>query len=70
MRAAEARFETAATRITRAGAGLGDAAQPSAEIDMATEMVSMMLATYDFKASARIVEVGRDVSRTVLDILA
>ncbi len=42
MRAAGA-FETAATRITRAGAGLGDAAQPSAEIDMATEMVSMML---------------------------
>jgi flagellar basal body rod protein FlgC len=70
MRAAEARFETAATRITHAGAGLGDAAQPDAEIDMATEMVSMMLATYDFKASAKIVEVGRDMSRTVLDILA
>ena len=70
MRAAEARFETAATRITRAGAGLGDPARPDAEVDMAAEMVSMTLATYDFKASARIVEVGRDMSRSVLDILA
>ena len=70
MRAAEARFETAATRITRAGMGLGDPAQPSQEIDMASEMVSMTLATYDFKAAARIVEVGRDMSRTLLDILA
>ena len=70
MRAAEARFEAAATRITRAGAGLADPGQVDAEIDMAAEMVSMMLASYDFKASARIVEVGRDMSRTVLDILA
>jgi flagellar basal body rod protein FlgC len=70
MRAAEARFETAATRITRAGAGLGDPTQPTEDIDMASEMVSMMLASYDFKAAAKIVEVGRDMSRTVLDILA
>jgi hypothetical protein len=70
MRAAEARFETAATRVTRAGMGLGDPGQPSAEIDMASELVSMTLATYDFKAAAKIVEVGRDMSRTVLDILA
>ncbi len=70
MRAAEARFETAATRITRAGAGLPDPQQPDAEIDLATEMVSMMLASYDFKAATRIVEVGRDMQKTVLDILA
>jgi hypothetical protein len=37
---------------------------------MASEMVSMTLASHDFKASARIVEVGRDMSRTLLDILA
>jgi flagellar basal body rod protein FlgC len=70
MRAAEARFETAATRITRAGAGLPDPAQPTEEIDMATEMVSMMLASYDFKAAARIVEVGRDMTKSAVDILA
>jgi hypothetical protein len=50
--------------------GLGEPAQPAQEIDMASEMVSMTLATYDFKAAARIVEVGRDMSRTLLDILA
>jgi hypothetical protein len=70
MLAAEARFETAATRITRAGAGLPDAEGPAQEIDLASEMVAMTLATYDFKASAKIVEVGRDMSRTVIDILA
>lgn len=70
MRAAEARFETAATRTTRAGMGLGDAAQPAEEIDMASELVAMTLASYDFKAAAKIVEVGREMSRTVLDILA
>jgi hypothetical protein len=70
MRAAEARFETAARQVTRAGAGLGDPAQAGGELDMATSLVSMTLASYDFKASAKIVEVGRDMSRTVLDILA
>ena len=70
MRAAESRFETAATRITRAGAGLGDPAQPTEEIDMATEMVAMKLASYDFQASTKIVEVGREMMKSAIDILA
>lgn len=70
MRAAEQRFEAAAERVTRAGAGLSDPAKPDSEIDLAGEMVSMMLASYDFKASAKVVEAGRDMSRTLLDILA
>ena len=70
MRAAESRFETAATRITRAGAGLGDPGQPAEEIDMATEMVAMKLASYDFQASTKIVEVGREMMKSAIDILA
>lgn len=70
MRAAEARFETAATRITRAGAGLGDAAPGAPEIDVASEMVAMITASADFEASAKIVEAGRDMSKRLLDILA
>lgn len=69
MRAAEARFETAASRITRAGVTPAEGA-PAQEVDLATEMVSMTLASYDFKASAKIVEAGRDMMKSAIDILA
>jgi hypothetical protein len=71
MRAAEARFETAASNIVRGGA-LPSATEPAGapEDDLASSMVALKLASYDFKASARIVEVGREMSKSVLDILA
>lgn len=72
MRAAETRFQTAASNIVRGSAlpseGTPEAAAP--EDDLASSMVALKLASYDFKASAKIVEVGREMSRSVLDILA
>ncbi len=70
MRAAEARFQTAANNIVRSGttAAAGDAAP--GQDDLASSMVALQLASYDFKASAKIVEAGRDMTRSLLDILA
>jgi flagellar basal body rod protein FlgC len=71
MRAAEARFETAASNIVRGGTLPSEGAPEAApEADLASSMVALKLASYDFKASAKIVEVGREMSRSVLDILA
>ena len=70
MRAAESRFETAASRIVRAGVTPAEGAPPADEVDMASEMVDMQLAGYDFKASAKVVQVGRDMMKSTLDILA
>ena len=64
MRAAEARFETAAARVTRAST------EPATEVDVGTELVSMSLASYDFNASAKIAEVGRAMMKTTIDLLA
>jgi len=70
MRAAEARFETAASSIVRSGLPPreGDAAAP--EEDLASSLVAIQLASYDFKAAAKIVEVGRDMAQSAIDILA
>ncbi len=40
------------------------------EVDLASSMVALKLASYDFGASAKIVEVRTQMSRSVLDILA
>lgn len=73
MRAAEARFQTAANSIARSGTlpseGATDAAAAPEE-DLASSLVALRLASYDFKASAKIVEVGRDMMKSTLDILA
>jgi flagellar hook protein FlgE len=70
MRAAEARFQTAATSIVRSGAlpSEGEAAAP--EVDLASSLVALQLASYDFKAATKIVEVGRDMMKSAIDILA
>ena len=37
---------------------------------MATSLVAMQMASYDFKAATKIVEVGRDMMKSAIDILA
>lgn len=70
MRAAEARFETAASNIVR-GSVLPAEGEATAPVeDLVSSMVALKLASYDFKASAKIVEVGRDMMTSTLDILA
>jgi flagellar hook protein FlgE len=61
-RAAE-RFEASANRVARFGTGLAD-------VDLATEMVAVMMAETDFKASAKIVRVADQMARSTIDILA
>ena len=73
MRAAEARFQTAASRVVRSGTlpvdGSTDALQAPEE-DLARSLVALRLASYDFKAATKIVQVGRDMMKSAIDILA
>jgi hypothetical protein len=71
MRAAEARFETAASSIVRSDALPGEGGAAAApEEDLASSLVALQLASYDFKAATKIVGVGRDMMKSAIDILA
>ncbi|MEO6013196.1 MAG: hypothetical protein ABIQ30_06375 [Devosia sp.] len=71
LQQAERRFEAAAGRIVESGAQSDAAPAGTApEVDLAVEMVSLSLGSYDFKAAAKIVQVGRDMGRSLVDILA
>jgi hypothetical protein len=63
MHRAADRFETAASRVARFGTGLGD-------VDLATEMVEVLMAKAQFKASANIVRVADEMTKSAIDILA
>ncbi|MGB3338891.1 MAG: flagellar basal body rod C-terminal domain-containing protein [Devosia sp.] len=64
MQRAADRFEASANRVARFGTGLGG------EVDLATEMVDVMMAETDFKASAKLVRVADEMAGSLLDILA
>ena len=70
MRAAEAPFETPASNIVRAGMPPDEGAPAEPETDLASSLVALKLASYDFKAATKIVEVGRDMLKSTIDILA
>jgi flagellar hook protein FlgE len=70
MRAAESRFQAAATSIVRSGTLPSEGEVAAPEEDMATSLVALQLASYDFKAATKIVEVGRDMIKSAIDILA
>ena len=63
MQRAADRFEASANRVARFGTGLED-------VDLATEMVDVMMAKNDFKANATIVRVADEMTGSLLDILA
>lgn len=63
MQRAADRFEASANRVARFGTGLED-------VDLATEMVDVMMAKTDFKANAAIVRVADEMTGSLLDILA
>lgn len=63
MHRAADRLESSANRVARFGTGLG-------EVDLATEMVEVLQAKADFKASATVVRVAGEMSRSAIDILA
>lgn len=63
MQNATQRLEQSASRIARFGTGLE-------EVDLGTEMVNVMQAKADFKANIKVVEAARDMSKSLLDILA
>jgi flagellar hook protein FlgE len=73
MRAAEARFQTAASGVVRSGTLPADgstSALQAPEEDLASSLVALQLASYDFKAASKIVQVGRDMMKSAIDILA
>lgn len=63
MHRAADRFEASANRVARFGTGLED-------VDLATEMVEVMMAKTDFKASATVVRAADQMTGALLDILA
>jgi hypothetical protein len=70
MRAASARFEAAASQVARGGGGVGSTADTGREIDLPTLMVTMSLASYDFKAAAKVARIGRDMMQSAIDLIA
>lgn len=68
MAAASARLQGAASRVARMGVSGPDGAAP--DTDFAGAMVDAMLASTDFKAATRIVEIGRKMDQATLDMLA
>ena len=60
---AAARFETSAGKITRGGASLE-------QVDMATEMVNILEAKFEFTASTKVVRAISDMQKSAIDILA
>ena len=66
MNAAAARFERNAVNITRAGAGtpLGQ------QVDMAAEMVDMLMNQNQFEILANVVRRAGDMQKNAIDILA
>lgn len=63
MHRASQQLEQSASRIARLGTG-------TQEVDVSTEMVNVLSAKADFKASAKVVEAARNMSKSLLDILA
>jgi flagellar basal body rod protein FlgG len=64
MQRAADRFEASANRVARFGTGLGG------EVDLATEMVDVMMAKTDFEAATKVVKVADNMAGSLLDILA
>ena len=62
MHRASAQLETSASRIARIGVEGND-------VDISTEMVNVIQAEANFKASAKVVGVASDMSKALLDIL-
>ena len=63
MQRAADRFETSASRVARSGTGLDN-------VDIATEMVEVLEAKAAFKASAKIVRIADEMTKSAIDILA
>ena len=63
MQQAASRFEASANRVARYGTGLAD-------VDLATEMVSVMQSKHEFAASAKVVRSVSDMTKSLIDILA
>jgi len=63
MHRAADRLDASASRVARFGTGL-------AEVDLPTEMVEVMMAELDFKASATVVRAADRMARSTIDILA
>jgi flagellar basal body rod protein FlgC len=68
MQAASARLQGVANRVARMGVSRPDGAAP--ETDLAGAMVDAMLASTDFKAATKIVEIGRKMDQATFDMIA
>ncbi|UYN98258.1 MAG: hypothetical protein KIT02_09755 [Devosia sp.] len=62
MQRASQQLEQTAARVARSGV-------EGVEVDLSSEMINALQAKNDFKASAKVVEVSRDMSKALLDIL-
>lgn len=71
MQSAQAMFDLAASRVTRAAAGVSSPDPVSADTpDMAEAMVGMMSAQLAYTANAKVLSMTLEHERSVLDLLA
>jgi flagellar basal body rod protein FlgC len=63
MQQVASRFEASANRIARSGTGLAD-------VDVASEMVSVLQSKHEYVANAKVISALNDMQRSAIDILA
>ena len=68
MRIAQSSLDSTAQRI--AGASPRPPDQPPDSVDLSTEMVAMLAARNQFKASAQVFQAGDKMQKKLLDIMA
>jgi flagellar hook protein FlgE len=68
MRIAQSSLDSTAQRI--AGAATRPPDQPPDSVDLSTEMVAMLAARNQFKASAQVFQAGDKMQKKLLDIMA
>jgi hypothetical protein len=65
---AQQRFDTSATRLSRASLPQDTPAVDS--VDLSTAVVGLMTAQNDYKVNVKVAQTGDEMQRAVLDILA
>lgn len=70
MNRAQGQLEKSASNIARSGGAVPANGVSEDTVDISQQMASMMSAKNDFQANAKVVEVGDQLTKTVIDMLA
>lgn len=67
LNSAESKLDQAAVRISQAGAPNGTSGDT---VDLATEMVNLVVAKEEYQANLKALQAGNDLTQHTIDILA